>query len=842
MTHILRLAAAVVTSVVVLAGLALGYRTVPALGPVLVPGRGVWAAASTDPTAQTGSLSIHGLSEPVTVSFDAAGYADVQARTDDDLFTAQGYISARFRLTQMDLERRVGTGRLSELNGPNQLASDMQQLRLGLGRTAQAMWLAMPPDSPAARALIAYARGVNQRLAELGANGQWPLVYQLTGVRPQPWTPVDSLVVQLLLTEQLAFNGNPLDYTVLDQTLGPAMTASWFPAKAVSATADQPYDPGPYRALPPTPFTTANANAADPPAAAPAAAALEPTVAPLRLDTATRLLGILGGTIIDQGHQHLNSNAWAINGPRAAGGGAMLAGDPHLQLSLPSYWFENGLHSPGYDVSGASLPGLPGVLLGRNQDVSWSITNAASQPTFFYVEATDPARPGEYWWRGAWRRMQQVDYEIPVHGGEPVRMTVDQTVHGPALTANGQTVAISWVGDWPSNGLASVLAMNRARSAAEFREALRGWRAPALNFVYADRSGTIGAIGAGSYPQTAAGAPERPMPGTGEFDLVGDIPFEAVPHVVNPPDHMVVSTNQRPVGPDYPYFIGTSMNFDPGHRQAAIRARLAADPTADTADLAALQNDVTDELARRVVPSLLAALGGTDLTGPQQAAAGLMARWNSSMDAQSAAASIWYAFLGAYLKGVFGPWWTAKRVPTDVDPSLLDLSTMAIPFREALEHWTLNDPGNAAFSPPGGPQRDAPAVMRAAFNSAVAQLSASLGPDPTTWTWGRLHQREVPSFTGADALGYGPYPAGGDPWTVDAAGGGMTASFGPTWRLVVAWENGGAGTTEMIYPGGQSEDPTSPWYDNLIPLWRDGRRIRLPISPRTSWTLVGAAG
>ncbi|MFI9219473.1 penicillin acylase family protein [Streptomyces werraensis] len=809
-----------------------GHGTVPALGKALVPGGGIWASSSAQTTARTETLTLPELDEPVRVSFTAEGYASIEARTDHDLFLAQGYVTARLRLTQLDLQRRMGQGRLSELVGAAGVKSDTFELSLGLLRTAHARWAATPPDSASGRALTAYAAGVNSWIGTLQKTGEWPTIYGLTGVRPRPWTPIDTLVVQGVLTQQMNFNTIPLDYALLHRSLGRELTEEWFPVQA--PTSQRPYDPGPYRALPPAPLTVPNANAADPDA---------PPAAPAGTSTASSSAheGIALPDTVRQ--LDFNSNAWAANGPKVAGGGAMLAGDPHLQTTLPSYWFQLSLRSPGYRVAGGTLPGVPGVLAGHNEHISWSLTNAQTVGTLYYREKLSPDRPDSYYWDGAWRPMEKAHYTIPVRGGATKNLIVDLTVHGPMMTVLGQRVSVNWMGNYAHNDLDALLAANRAHDFASFRRALRDWKAPALNFVYADDRGHIGTVLAGDVPQTPKGSrPWLPLSGTGAEDVVGTIPYDALPRAYDPPGHLVASTNQRPAGPDYPYFLGTTMNFDPGYRQAAIERFHTDRGALRTEDYTTLHNDVTDDLAVRLVPALLTALDEEKLTGRQRAARDLLADWNHTMDSDSPAASVWWTFLDSYLHAVFEPWWDEKKVPADKDRWILDLDRSPIPLREALEHWTLDDPDNAAFTPPDGPHRDAPQAMRAAFRTAVADLTRELGPRPSAWTWGKLHTREIPSITGAPGLGYEPYADDGSPWTVDAAGGDLNSSYGPSFRLIARWTGPGAGTAVAIYPGGQSDTPTSAWYDNLVPLWRDETYLPLrpperPADTAATWSL-----
>ena len=854
------IAAALVVSVVLLGVLGFGYGTIPALGPALDPGRGAWTSAAGGEPARAQTLSLAGLQHTVTVSFTAHGVASVRAASDHDMFLALGYLHAQFRLSEMDEERRLGEGRLAQLGGPTDLSSDELELRLGLLRTAQKEWAQMPKGSLAAQALTAYAQGVNARLAQVRASGQWPAAFSLAGVYPGPWTPVDSLVIQGELTQELDFTSTPLDYTLLERSLGAARTMDWFPI--VAKDAQTPYDPGPYAKLPltllipglipgltPGPASTGTA-ASNPARSGPTAA--EATAASTLL---TQL-----GQLPDQGFGHLHeypdSNAWAANGPAVAGGGALLAGDPHLPQTIPSVWYEVALSAPGFAAAGVSVPGLPGILIGHNARIAWSLTDTQNQATLFYAEKT---RPGQYYWRGAWRPMQVVRYTIGVRGAATRQLAVDITVHGPIMTQAGQTTSVDWMGNVPSPDLAAIIAVNQAANFTQFKSALAGWYAPTQNFVYADAKGNIGAISAGYYPQVPqVGAgnepgneqgcqPWLPMSGTGACDVTGVIPYAAEPQAYDPPSHVLATANQRPVTAAYPYYIGTTADFfDPGYRAATIYAALRGRPAPLTpTSFAAVQTSLTDQLAARMVPDMLTALRGTALSSAERSAVSLLSTWHATMGASSPAASLWWTFWGDYLSAVFQPWWNQAKVPTGQDHQGLAVSADQASLDEDLEAWTLDDPANPAFTLPSGERRTAPQVMRQAYATAVAHLSSVLGGTPPQWSWGRLHSRAFPSLSGTNGLGYGPRPAGGDPFTPDAADGGLIATTGPSWRMIITLSPSGVGA-EGVYPGGQSENPASPWYQDQVPLWWDGRYLAVPIPGRVAgsltWTLTAVAG
>jgi penicillin amidase len=529
-------------------------------------------------------------------------------------------------------------------------------------------------------------------------------------------------------------------------------------------------------------------------------------------------------------HEYPDSNAWAANGPKVSGAKSMLAGDPHLPQTVPSIWYQVALSAPGLSVTGVSVPGLPGVLIGHNAHIAWSLTDTQNQATLFYAERISKSRPGRYFWQGAWRRMRQVHYTIPVRGGSAVHLTVNITVHGPVMTQAGQTTSVDWMGNIPSPDISVMIGVSHAHDFAQFRDALAAWRAPSQNFVYADDRGNIGAISAGYYPLVRHGDPWLPMPGTGADDVAGVIPYASVPQVYDPPGHVMATANQRPVGPSYPYYIGTSANFfDPGYRAGEIYASLRGQHGMSPASFAAIQLSLTDRLAQQIVPRLLAALRGAHPTAQQQQAAAMLRGWDATMAQSSSAAALWWTFWGDYLRAVFRPWWKAAKVPVHKDPpGLAILPQNQFSLDQVLASWTTGDPGNAAFSPPGGPHRTAPEVMRAAFATAVSHLAATLHGAPSSWAWGRIHSRQFPSVTQADALGYGPRASGADSWTVNAADGGLVSHQGPSWRMIVAWAGHGTATGEGVYPGGQSENPASPWYEDQMEDWWDGRYLAMP--------------
>ncbi|MGH7778003.1 MAG: penicillin acylase family protein [Candidatus Dormibacterales bacterium] len=787
---------ALLASALVLGASFLGAGPLPPLGAAFNPGTGAWTmAADAALPGPREDLRAPGLHHRVEVVFQRDGTAHVVAGDEHDLFLATGYLHARFRLLQMDLLRRQGAGLLAQVVGPAALASDTFELQLGLLRTARLEWSQMSPGEAGHDALTAYAQGVNDRISEDERTGRLPAIFKVLGYRPAPWTPVDSLLVKGDMTQDLDYTTGPLDYALLVKALGKDRAMSWFPV--VPPNPQSPYDPGPYApAAPPDPIAPAGGVAEVGPREAAAASALL---------AATRALppGLIsaGGA----------SNNWVVDASRSVSGGALLANDPHLHLTLPSIWFQLSLDAPGYHAEGVGIPGTPVVLIGRNRSIAWGLTDTQNQATFYYQEKTDRAHPGRYLWDGAWTPFKKVVYEIPVRGGAPRRLTVRLTVHGPVMTQEGQTLAVWWAGNLPSDDLGALIGVAQASDWDQFRAALSAWHAPSQNFAYADVHGNVGMISAGYYPLVAQGEPWLPMAGTGQYDVTGTIPFQAVPQVYDPPGHVLWTANQRPVGPDYPYYIGTTMDFDPGYRADEIHSLLAGAGPFTPAAMEAIQNDTHDFLAGEIVPRLLGSLQGTQLTLQQQRARSLLAAWNGRMDAGSAGAAIWWTFWNSYLADTFQPWWDARHVG-------LDRTAFDGVLGMDLEAWTLGDEQNPAFSLPDGAVRQAPDVMVRAFADALDVLTRRLGPDPTKWTWGAIHTRQLQSLIDVPGLSYGPRADRGDRFTPDAAEG-SPSTHGPSWRMVV--DLGGAAYGSL--PGGQSENPASPWYENRVAEWWAGR-------------------
>ncbi|MGB9378893.1 MAG: penicillin acylase family protein [Mycobacteriales bacterium] len=820
-----------------------GAGTVPALGQTL-SSAGVWHLSPSAGTANNREVHLSALSRPATVTFESDGTPHVSAATDGDLFAITGYLHGQYRLTQMDLARRQAQGRLSQILGPAALEGDRFELELGLQRAAQREWDSLLADDPERSALISYAKGVNAAIGELTRTHRLPPTFALLGYRPATWTPVDSLVIQRSMTQTLSFTDFPVTFSYLADAVPRSVFREWLPN--VSANPQHPWDPGPYRRLPLSRLPV-RADAASGARSVTQPVAGRSTTGPRLAGLAHRLEALPKGFVHDFG----NSNAWAIAPSRTRSGGALLASDPHLQLTLPSVWYQVAARSPGYHYAGATIPGLPVPLVGTTDSFSWGVANSQHPQTLFYLEKADKADRTRYFHDGTWKRMTERTYVIPVKGAAADKHTVRFTEHGPVLTMQGVTASVWWAGALPSHNIRGVLSMLKATDFASFRAALRDWTTPAMDFVYADRHGHIGATNAGTSPQVRSGDATLPLPGDGSADVIGAVPFDALPHTLDPPSGFVVAANQREVTAAYPYQYGTSYGFfDQGWRAASITHRLSGvrDATYDQSRL--LQTDIHDELARELMPYALKALNGTHQTGAAATMLAGLRTWDLRMSTDSPQATFFAKYVNHVVWLTIEPWWRHYKVPSDPDgnmpPSEYGGSVATEVLRGTVLSWVKDDPHSKWFSEPDGTLRSADAILRQAYTETIAELSTKQGADPSAWRYGKNHFMLIPSLLQVPAFDYGPVSSGGNGRTIDAAVGALfrdgkpvlnTTTGGPSWRQVVDW---GSGQRGAIYPGGQSESPLSPWYRDRVPGWIDGQLTPLtdsPAHPIATWRL-----
>ncbi|HEY6101797.1 MAG TPA: penicillin acylase family protein, partial [bacterium] len=568
----------------------------------LATGLGVYAVRRAFPQT-SGRIALEGLHGTVEVMRDRWGIPHIYAQDDLDLFFAQGFVHAQDRLWQMEFNRRAASGRLSEIFGPVTLDTDRFLRTVGLRRAAEAEAAQLGDEMT--RVLQAYADGVNAYITS--RRGRLPLEFALLRYVPEPWSPVDSVAFGKLMAWTLSGNW--------DSEILRAHLVSRFG------------EAGMERLMPAYP--------AGMPVIVPAGADYRP----FRSAVALRLVAHAPA------RDGTGSNNWVIAGSRTTTGTPILANDPHLQAAMPSIWYEMDLSSERFHAAGATFAGAPGVIIGHNAHIAWGVTNAGPDVQDLYLERFDPDDPTRYEFKGQWEQATVVEESISVKGRrEPVLLPVRITRHGPIL--NGVVdgldafVALRWTALEPGTILGSVLRLDEARNWSEFREALKLWTVPAQNFVYADGDGNIGYQLPGRIPVRAKGDGLLPVPGwTGEYEWVGEIPFDELPSSFNPERGYIVTANNRIIPDGYQHFIAAE--WDPGFRAQRIEAMLTAQPKVSPEVVADMQLDTTSLPAQAIIRSLQ----GVQVT--EEPDASLLAElraWDGVLAPESQAAAIYEAF------------------------------------------------------------------------------------------------------------------------------------------------------------------------------------------------------
>ncbi len=750
----------------------------PALKPDLV------SAAHRALAKVSGELKLSGLEHPVNVLRDRWGVAHIYAQNQHDLFFAQGVVAAQDRLFQMELWKRAGQGRLAEILGPSALARDINARALRYRGDLTAEYESYAPDTLAI--LTAFTDGINSYIASLTAAGGpgLPIEFQLAGFAPEAWHPVDCL------NRMAAFSmtGNAfgeLEHARALTELGAEKTEKFFTF--------------------------------DPPVALDPAAGLE--LAGLSPELLKDLVGS-DRRIEFPAHSLEGSNNWTISGALTASGKPLLANDPHRVIGLPSLRYMVHLVAPGWDVIGAGEPGLPGVALGHNEHIAWGFTIFGLDQQDLYVEELNPANSFEYKVGDGWKSMESRKEVFFIRGAEPTEVDLKFTRHGPVLWQDGKrALALRWVGSEPGTaGYLASLAIDRAESWDQFESAVARWKVPSENLVYADNVGNIGEHSAGLAPiRKWTGL--LPVPGRGGYEWAGFVPTAELPHFFNPKEGFVATANHKMIPEHYPYNVG--FEWTPPYRITRIRNVIDAAKQQQhklgVDDMEALQGDITSLPALEFQKLLRSTPLRSDssLTG--------FLRWDGRLTRESADA----AFYEAWMQQI-----------------CIALGSRF--SREHAQHYSELEP-NGVFRILANPENDLfgenPVTGRNqllvdALKAGTVSVSENLGADPGRWAWGLLHtirfRHPLAGQPGATSLfDIGSFSRPGDEYAVNATG-----TEGDSWDQV-----SGASYREIldtsdwdksvaINTPGQSGQPGSPHYSDLVKVWDAGRYFPLVYSRR----------
>ena len=822
----------------------------------------------------TGTINIDGLHHPVTVARDQSGIIQITASDPHDLFMAQGYVHAQERMWQMEISRRIGAGRLSELFGAGQVQTDEYIRTLGWRQAAQRDLNAMSPDSMAI--LQAYSDGVNAWIKQHNGQLSTPFVVAgllsgtggIGGITLEPWTPLDTATWQKVQAWSLGGNVDSEVFRFLaDQKLGsPAKTDELFP----------PYDPS----MPViTPSGLVGSGGAGAPkgasAGTPTAAAADPVeLASADLTTsetaALTTIGSLHQTIsalagLDQGDglvgdHGIGSNNWVVSGAHTASGKPILANDPHLGFSMPSVWIMNGLHCATvsadcpWDVVGVTFPGAPGVVLGHNEHIAWGATNVGPDTEDLFLETPDPADPqGHYLFEGASVPYGVRKEVIKVAGAPDVVLNVRTTNHGVVLSdvdsrlKGGPVLALRWTTTAEADlALESFFKIDVASTFAEFKSAFDGYGSPSQNFIYADTAGHIGYVLPGLIP-IRAGDPhgDRVRDGaSGKDEWTGYIPRDQLPWQLDPAGGEIVSANNEAVDPSYPYFLGDE--WDPGYRAAEISADLAAIKGKMTADdMRAIQTDTHVRRADTIVPEL-EALAPRPKTADGTYLWDQIVDWNRSCTTDSIGCAAYITSETAIERAIFDD--ELGSLARDYVGSTMAWQALIDVLKKPDSAW-WTDTKDASVS------ADPATVVSTAIDATAAQLRAAFG-DPANWTWGKVHTVQFKESTLGSSPIFGwyfnsaPQPVAGADGAIDNTYYKISAAYpdpadpaskavgiadlydvsnGPSYRFTIDMSD--LDGARIVITTGQSGNPFDTHYGDMVPTWIAGNTVPLPFSP-----------
>ncbi|GAA0732222.1 penicillin acylase family protein [Aquimarina litoralis] len=752
---------------------------IPPLGKFLNPVSGIWQNETNETI--TGDISIPGLKDEVTVHYDELMIPHVFAQNEADLYKAQGYITAKHRLWQLEFQTHAAAGRISELFGERALDYDRSERRRGMVYGAeQVMEYLEKYDSETLSFIQNYSDGVNAYIDQLNPD-EYPVEYKLLDYKPEAWTPKKTALLLMYMTKMLAGYDDDLEYTNVLRLVGKENFELLFPDFFDITDPVIPKE---------TDWSFIDVLQTPLPASK------------VVLDTIVET--------IEKPHPDNGSNNWAVSGARSVTGNPILANDPHLGLKLPSIWFVMQLSTPDHNAFGATIPGALGVISGFNQYIAWGETNATRDVIDWYKIAFNEDR-SKYKYDNQWKDVIIRVEEIKIRGQESYKDTVLYTHHGPVVydknfkSENQRSgYAMRWIAHDGSNNQKTFIELNKAKNYDDYVNALQYWNAPAQNFVFASTEGDIALWIQGKFANKWEGQGKFLMDGSNpENDWQSFIPQKFNAHTKNPERGFVSSANQHPVDENYPYYV-----FNDGYetyRNRVINDFFNSKEKFSVQDFKDLHNNNYNLKAAELVPYMLEHMETSSLSEEEKVIYKEIEAWNFNNDIDEVGPSIWRQWYGK----LYNMLWDE-----------LDVEDMALTSPYTYQTiYLLKNCGNHEFMDiveTKDKTESSKDLFLLAFKEAAKRLK-EIKDKEGDYTWvnykgtyaGHLLQ-SLPAFSRFDI------PIGGDRNIVNAT----SEDHGPSWRMIV--EMTSPPTALGIYPGGQSGNPGSQYYDNFIDDWAAG--------------------
>lgn len=757
-----------------------------------------WTHVSSSLPQTSGQISVKGVLKPAKIYRDELGVVNIMAEQDQDVFFAVGYAHAQDRLWQLEIQKRTAQGRLSEIFGRASVNNDVWIRTLGLYPAAEQAWEHL--DEKAKASLIAYANGIN---AFLAAGSVLPQEFQLLGIKPEPWTPVDSLAWVKVFALSLSNNmWQEIELLAASQTLKPTQVDTFFPHYPANA-----------------PVTVTN----------------QEWFKQSQLSSLYSTKGDLQ-TRLGIGGKNAGSNGWVVSGKLSETGQAILANDPHLALQIPSSWYAVSLNGDRLAVAGMSMVGLPIVVFGKNQDIAWGGTNMMADVQDLFVERINPANPAEYQIDGQWQKFDtrteviHVRREQPefMHRAlEPVEITVRKTKRGPIISDTidrfEYPISLKWTALKPEDTTyEAFFKLNYAQNWQDFLSALSANVAPTMNVLYIDVHNNIGFLATGDIPVRNKGDGRLPVEGWDQLnEWKGIIPKKDMPYSFNPEKGFIVSANNKIIGDSYPYFV--SYDWASPERAERIEALLmdkSAKKKLNVQDMKNIQMDTVD-LSTVELSKLLLRVRTT--TNDQKKALDHLKFWSGSMDQTSVAAAIFFSWTEHLKRQLFDDELKASWNRPEISHELTNLRSNMTNRQLALvledKTQLFCDKVDTAVV------ETCEQVMLMSLNAAISELTKLSGDDMADWQWGNVHQavfahQPFSEFNVLKHIFGRTIKTGGAPNTVNVANArfelskGYIQDFGAGFRQVM--QAGATGQHWFNNSTGQSGNVLSPHYDDML--------------------------
>jgi len=762
------------------------WGSIPAMGAFFSPQHGFWKSAEDVDLDLNGDVSLPHLDDVVNVWYDERRVPHISAKNERDAFYVQGYLHAKDRLWQMELQAFASAGRLSEILGKSMLDYDRFKRREGMIYAAENALKASEADPTCKRIMDAYTEGVNDYIATL-KSVDLPLEYKLLGYKPEAWNNLKTCLLLKYMSLDLAGSAYDIENTNALKLFGWDDFHKMYPSFTDSLDPIIPVG---------TQFPVPTAKAVAPP------------------DSVILKDALLMAFKEEHPDPDNGSNNWAVSGSKTKSGVPILCNDPHLGLNLPALWYEVQISAGDLNVYGVSIPGAPGVIIGFNKNMGWAVTNGMEDVKDYYrmqfKEGTNT-----YLYNGSYREADLRVEAIKVKGQPTYYDTIAYTVFGPVTydknfpvkNAQQGPIAMRWKAHDASKELLTFYRLNHAKDYDDYLEALKVYSCPAQNFIYAGRDGDIGIWHNGQYPLRWKDQGQFIMPGTDStYAWQGYIPREELPHIKNPGRGFVSSANQHPTDATYPYNFIADYDLYRGMR---INRELRKMDQITPQDMMALQNDNTNLFAQTAIPLFKKNIDSSHFNTQQKTYWDQMSQWDCISDADSHAATIFYLMWDYFENNIWGDDLDHKNVALRMPQSkttllwlLADSSMKYVDDRRTETVETL------------------PMMVQRAFDSTLNRVIPL--DSARRLAWGRFRGTDIRHMTRAlPAFSRMHLNTGGGQHIVNAT----KQTHGPSWRMVVQMSN--PVEAYGIYPGGQSGNPGSKYYDNAVNDWVDGRYYSL---------------